>query len=284
MPNTTIYTIQPGDSLARIARTFGVSTAALMAANPIRPGGLIYPGERLQVPVAGTPATGTAVTRTVTQSGLPVDRSRRLPGGQFFPQKQTKDLVVLHFTAGGSVDSAYQAWLSTRERVATAYLVDLDGRIYEVFDPEGWASHLGVGAANNPGFRQDKRSIGIEIVNWGGLKAGPGDQLYCWPNGYRTRYGHLADTGRYVRKSFRGFDYFAAFPSAQMQAVCRLTRQLCEQFGIPKRIPDSTQRERLDWAYYGDYRGVASHQNFHSEKSDIGPAFDWEEIDRALTE
>lgn len=213
-----------------------------------------------------------------------VDRSRRLPAAQFMPERQPKDLIVLHFTAGGTVAGAYQSWLSSQERVATAYLVDLDGRIFEVFDPAHWACHLGVAAAHNPGFRQDKRSIGIEIVNWGGLKLGAGGRLNSWPNQYRNPYCTLVETTRYVRKSFRGLDYFAAFPEPQQEAVCRLTRTLCDQFGIPKQLPEPSRRERLDWPYYENYRGVASHQNFHAEKTDIGPAFDWERLGRVLAE
>ncbi|MBY0505004.1 MAG: N-acetylmuramoyl-L-alanine amidase [Bryobacteraceae bacterium] len=220
-----------------------------------------------------------------TNANLSIDRvSRRLAANQFFPEKQAKDLVVLHFTAGGSVAGAYQSWISTRERVATAYLVDLDGRIYETFDPSQWAYHLGVAAAHNPAWRQDRRSIGIEVVNWGGLKPGPIGSLCSWPNQYRNPYCLLTEENKYVRKSFRGLDYFAAFPEAQTEAVCRLTRQLCDQFGIPKQIPEAGRRENLDWPYYENYRGVASHQNFHAEKTDIGPAFDWERLSRTLVE
>ena len=66
--------------------------------------------------------------------------------------------------------------------------------------------------------------------------------------------------------------------------MCRLTRSLCDQFAIPKKIPLDTQRDRLDWSYYENYKGVASHQNFHAEKTDIGPAFDWERLRRVLSE
>ena len=268
--NSFSYTILPGDSVERIAARFGVTAAALTGANTIRAGGLIHPGEVLTIPG--------------TRPEMTIDRSRRLPADQFVGEKQAKDLIVLHFTAGGSVEGAYQSWLSTQERVATAYLVDLDGHIYEVFDPTFWACHLGVAAAHNPGYRQDKRSIGIEIVNWGGLKLDPGEQLNCWPKQYRTRYCGANEKARYVGKSFRGIDYFAAFPEAQQAAVCRLTRSLCDQFAIPKQIPSDAQRDRLDWSYYENYKGVASHQNFHAEKTDIGPAFDWERLRRVLAE
>ena len=46
-------------------------------------------------------------------------------------------------------------------RIATAYLVDTDGAIYEVFDPAFWAFHLGLQGTKG---KHDKRSIGIEIA------------------------------------------------------------------------------------------------------------------------
>jgi N-acetyl-anhydromuramyl-L-alanine amidase AmpD len=49
-------------------------------------------------------------------------------------------------------------------------------------------------------------------------------------------------------------------------------------------IPEEARRERIDWTYYENYRGVASHQNFHPEKTDIGPAFDWERLRKSLEE
>lgn len=141
--------------------------------------------------------------------GLNIDRSRRLPLNQYVPEVQKKDLIVLHFTAGGSATGALQSWLATPERVATAYIVDIDARVYEVFPPNCWAAHLGVGAEHNPGYQLDRRSIGIEIVNFGGLRLAPGTrQLNCWPNGYTTRFCSLDDTAAYVKRPFRGIDYF----------------------------------------------------------------------------
>ena len=109
-------------------------------------------------------------------------------------------------------------------------------------------------------------------------------QLNCWPNGYTTRFCSLDDTAAYVKRTYRGIDYFAAFPAPQMDAAIALSRILCEQFGIPKQIPPADKREMLDWSYYERYQGVASHQNFHPQKTDVGPAFDWPRLAAALSD
>jgi LysM repeat protein len=49
-PATTSYTVQPGDYLSAIARRFGVTTAALTAANNISNPSLIYVGQVLIIP------------------------------------------------------------------------------------------------------------------------------------------------------------------------------------------------------------------------------------------
>ena len=67
-----------------------------------------------------------------------------LPTKEFYPENFKKDMIVLHFTAGQSARSAFHTWLENPVHVATAYIVNPDGTIYEVFDPSYWAYHLGV--------------------------------------------------------------------------------------------------------------------------------------------
>jgi LysM repeat protein len=53
IPNTgqTVYIVQQGDTLSRIAQRFGTTTSALMQANPqITNPSLIFPGERIVIP------------------------------------------------------------------------------------------------------------------------------------------------------------------------------------------------------------------------------------------
>jgi LysM repeat protein len=57
----TIYVVQPGDTLFKISLKFNVSMQAIMAANGIANPNLIYAGQRLVIPGAGSPggSTGT---------------------------------------------------------------------------------------------------------------------------------------------------------------------------------------------------------------------------------
>jgi LysM repeat protein len=68
-PASTSYTIAQGDTISRIARTFGVSVAAVLQANRLSPTSIIYPGQRLTIPsrivpaAAQTPATQAPATQ-----------------------------------------------------------------------------------------------------------------------------------------------------------------------------------------------------------------------------
>lgn len=68
----------------------------------------------------------------------------RLPVDQYFNETPKKDLIVLHHTVGGSAKSTFDYWRTDPEHIGTAYIVERDGTIYEVFSPECWAYHLGL--------------------------------------------------------------------------------------------------------------------------------------------
>ena len=279
------YIVKAGDTLGKIARKFGVSLDTVVRLNDIRNPDKIKVGTSLRIPELTTDAMDAVSlpVETAPASGgeiaaLPVNRSRFvLPSKEFIPEVADKDLVVLHFTAGQSAQGAFNAWMNNPERVATAYIVDTDGTVYELFDPSYWAFHLGVKGA---GGVHDKRSVGIEIVNVGPLKQSASDanRLDWWPNNWGTPWCTLDETGRYVRSPFRGIDYFASFPEPQITAVARLTASVCERFGIPKTIPPRSRREACDTSYYGARKGIVAHQNFRTDKWDVGPAFDWERL------
>jgi N-acetyl-anhydromuramyl-L-alanine amidase AmpD len=197
----------------------------------------------------------------------------RLQPNQFVAEEHKKDLVVLHFTAGASASSAVGYWNSTPEKVATAFVLDLDGTVYQVFDPKYFAWHLGFKGS----YAHDKRSIGIEIVNFGPLKP-LGDTLMSWPSNYKQRFCLKSETDKYVKTKFRGFEYYAAYTPAQLDSIGPLVEHICKTYDIPKVTIPQEKREIFDPTFVGTWKGIASHQNFRPDKSDVGPAFPWERL------
>ncbi len=204
----------------------------------------------------------------------------RLPDSCYFSQRVPKDLIVLHGTASSTARSAFETWRNAANgRVSTAYVVERDGRIYELFPPDCWAYHLGM-RERNPGHYNDRRSIGIEIVNPGPLRPDPdgGDTMNWWPKNYRQAWCLASETGKYLRAEYRGFKYYAAYTPEQEAAVRRLVRHLCRRFGIPLALPPAAMRMICDTEYFCRFRGIAAHQNFRRDKLDVGPAWRWESL------
>jgi len=198
----------------------------------------------------------------------------RLPDGQYVREETAKDLLVLHFTAGTTAKSAVDFWKSTKDRVATAFIMDVDGSVFQTFDPKYYAFHLGMKGTHE----HDKRSIGVEIVNMGPLKQ-VGDVLCSWPGNFKQRFCLVSETTKYVKSKFRGYEYWAAYTPAQSTAIGPLVEHLCSTYGIPKVLPPHDKREIFDPSFFGSWKGICSHQNFRSDKTDVGVAFEWSWID-----
>lgn len=79
-----------------------------------------------------------------------------------FTVRGNVDTVLLHFTAGSTAYGAAAQFQTNGKKIWTPYIVDKDGTIYELCDPDkAWGWHLGVDMAT------EKRCIGVEIVNEG---------------------------------------------------------------------------------------------------------------------
>lgn len=198
----------------------------------------------------------------------------RLPANKYFPSRDKKNMIMLHFTAGSRADGAFNSWMTQSIQIGTAYILDKDGTVYEIFDPKCWAYHLGVTGPKAQNHKHDKRSVAIEVVNMGPLRL-KGTTLYSWPNNYGQKFCDISETTKYVKASYRGFDYFDAYTPAQQQALPELVKKISADFGIPMTLPPVDKRDKFDLDFFDNWTGIASHQNFRPDKFDIGPAWDW---------
>lgn len=189
----------------------------------------------------------------------------------YYKTRTKKNKIVLHFTAGilhGDVGEL------TRQHVSVSYVVARDGTLYELFHPDYWSYHLGPRATGG-NTKQSKSSIGIEISNYGPLTLENGI-LKTWSG---KPYCRLDQTEAYVKieGGFRGNEYFASFTDAQYKTVDSLLTNLCRKYDILRKLPKLDEREK----HFTDTvpgEGIWSHQNFRSDKVDVGPAFLWEKI------
>lgn len=216
----------------------------------------------------------------------PIDLSRIVsypfPENKYFKETHKKTQVVLHHTVSGPTpDGDVSTWINSKYRIGTCIIVARDGTPYQLFSSKYWAYHLGTGD-----YEQDKRSIGIEIDNWGGLKPGggiktfyrriPGFDItlpfphYTRPEKFYAYYGNEVDVPvQYYPLGYRGYHFYEKYTDAQIKTVGELLLFWRDRYKIPL-------------AYYGNMwdvtsearwgkPGVWSHTSFRSDKSDIHP-------------
>jgi hypothetical protein len=87
-----------------------------------------------------------------------VDRSLRLSDREYFAEPQAKTGIALRHTVCDKARTTLMLWQRDRtaggkpRRVATAYVIDRDGTIFQAFDPACWAFQFGLN------WRQDHRT------------------------------------------------------------------------------------------------------------------------------
>ncbi len=248
--------------------TFGPATEAAVIAYQVSrgllPDGIAGPVTLKAIQESATPAPSPPDNAS---EALVVDTTLRLSPREYVQQRFPKDLIVLHHTAGGTAKSTFQWWESSQGRIATAYIVERDGTIYEVFDPREWAFHLGIAGTNGA---IDKRSIGIEIACEGGLLKHSDSVLYAFDKiSDRCRFkGDAYDHG----KKWRSYQHYAAYTAPQLESVTHLVDHLCGTFAIPRKTP--RDHDAYSKGLYS-FTGVVGHHHLRKDKTDLHPGFDW---------
>lgn len=228
-----------------------------------------------------------------------ISKVYRLSSDQYMRDTVPKKQIYLHHTVGGSARSTYEYWHGQTNRVATAYIIDRDGTIYEVFDPWFWAWHLGLKTADNT--QRNKESVGIELASEGALKSGyqlnqqlgakkfDEEWLYAFdidtpPFAHAKKLYHVVnDSSKFfdLILPFRGYWYFDAYEPAQVQACNELVNSLCLQFNVPRVLLPKDERFLFNQKYT-QFNGVLTHCNVRADKSDLSPAWDWDALEQVL--
>jgi N-acetyl-anhydromuramyl-L-alanine amidase AmpD len=191
-----------------------------------------------------------------------------------------KERVALHFTTGyirGDVRMLTIPKSDPATRVSVPFIIARDGNIYNLFDSRYWAYHLGPTAVGG-NTAMSRSSVGVEISNIGPLIQ-QGQSLLTTTS--KDVYCNLNETQYYRKASYRGFSYYASYTDAQYTSLITLLRYLTARFNIPRRfLPLASRYEtRND---IPNFRGIVSHVNFRTDKFDIGPAFDWDRVIKAV--
>lgn len=206
----------------------------------------------------------------------------------FHDVAHTKERIVLHYTAG-QLRSDLQALSRNDFHVSVAFVIARNGIIHQLFPSKFWSGHIGKGVGNiGTGNAEDKKSIGIELSNYGYLveKEGNLETVYSRRKDAKGNvsapdvYCSLAEQAAFKKLTtpFRKQSFYATFTPAQYDSLIILLRYLTNQYNIPRAfLPEPVRYETTDQVK--SFRGIVSHVNYRSDgKWDIGQAFDWDTV------
>lgn len=182
-----------------------------------------------------------------------------LKENQYYQGVYEKKYIFLHHTAGGSAASSIAHWAANPEHIATPFVIDRDGTIYQCYPPEYWAYHLGV--KGNSAI--ERASIGIEICSYGMLEDKNGKLLTY------TGREIAPDSSVKLDPAFRGGVFWEKYTPQQIQALKKLLPHLLSKFNI------KPQADRKNfWEYQNPATlppGIYSHSTVRKDKIDIFP-------------
>lgn len=290
------HKVKPGDTLSGIIKKYygafdNAKLKMVMDFNGIQNPNLVYVGRVVKLPgnwggsasaekppIKNIPHAKREIVKLTSKSEpsetpsykAPKTVQKELPEGDYWQELYHKNLIILHFTAGYSAMGAYETFLKPG-RVATPFIVEKNGDIYQLFDEKYWSYHLGVKGNYSENWKHDKRSIGIEIVNigpaWRLPDVGDNEGIPNW----RDYVGKVYDKSHVVEGKNRDADGGFKFPDAQVLAVASLVNWLCAKYDIPRLQPTDFMKYQLPAV--GKFNGVAAHQNFRKDKYDMGAAW-----------
>ncbi len=205
------------------------------------------------------------------------------------------DQFVIHYDVCGTSRQCFKI-LQDMRKLSVHFMLDTDGTIYQTLDLSERAWHAS--KANN-------RSIGIEIAQigayplpahpvlreWYGTdQEGPFVRFPKWmkKTGIRTP-GFVARPARskIVSGEIQGTELWQYdFTNEQYEALGKLAAALARAFprlrlDYPKDAAGRLIPKVLSDAQFACYSGLLGHFHVQKNKTDPGPAFDWERVVRA---
>jgi N-acetylmuramoyl-L-alanine amidase len=238
---------------------------------------------------------GTPNRFGLRRASLTPEQIERVRGGGWdLPLLQeVVDQFVIHYDVSGTSRQCFKT-LHDARGLSVHFMLDLDGTIYQTLDLKERAWHA---------TSSNTRGVGIEIANIGAYPPGQTNAFARWykrdadgqpfivvppefsASGIRTTNfvprpaRPQPVTGRIHGQDWVQYD----FTSQQYEALIKLTAALCKVF--PKLAcdyPRSPNGEPLAGKLPDDelerFQGLIGHYHIQTNKTDPGPAFQWEHV------
>jgi N-acetylmuramoyl-L-alanine amidase len=229
------------------------------------------------------------------KAGLSTNEIERVRGGGWdLPTLQRiVDQFVLHYDVCGTSRQCFNILHDHRD-LSVHFMLDLDGTIYQTLDLKERAWHA---------TTSNTRSVGVEIANMGGYASEERSPLGDWyakdadgrtritiperfgDGGIRTPHfvGHPARNepvvGEVQGRVMTQYD----FTPEQYRALAHLTAALSQVFpklkcDYPRDADGKLVLKKLPDEELEKYGGVLGHYHIQTNKTDPGPALDWDYV------
>lgn len=226
-----------------------------------------------------------------------VAKDVRANGWQLEKLRDHVDQFVLHYDVCGTSRQCFKV-LHDMRGLSVQFMIDVDGTIYQTLDVKERAWHAS---------QANDRSVGVEIANIGAYDAKDLkvlDQWYArddegWPvvrfppwmseTGIRSAEFTARParrepvTGTIHGRALTQYD----FTNEQYRALIKLSAALCRV--LPKIKPDfprdasgHVRMDELSDAEWRAFSGILGHYHLTKDKTDPGPALDWDRLKRGL--
>ena len=211
-----------------------------------------------------------------TESGLSIEKYF-LPKGEYKEGPTNKEYLFIHHTAGWhNPYRVIDGWGNdTRGTIATEFVMggqsvkgnddNFDGKVLQCFPPEAYAWHLG----KNGSRHMHTHSVGIEVCNFGYLVNG---RTYAKTAVVESQQVQLA-------APFRGYSTWHRYSDKQIESLKQLILFIAERDNIDVRaglVAEVKQKgaagfEFNEDAFYGRIKGMWTHTNTRTDKTDMFP-------------
>jgi N-acetyl-anhydromuramyl-L-alanine amidase AmpD len=225
---------------------------------------------------------------------LAPDEIERVRGGGWdLPTLQNVvDQFVIHYDVAGISKNCFKT-LHDLRGLSVHFMLDIDGTIYQTLDLKERAYHA---------TTSNTRSVGIEIANMGAYPPGLAKVLDEWyPRDAKGPYIKVPErfgdpmiytknfVGRPARPELvhgvvQGTELFQYdLTPEQYAALTKLTAALCKVFpkmtcDYPRDADGKLVTGKLPDEELKNYHGVLGHFHVQTNKTDPGPAFDWDRV------
>jgi N-acetyl-anhydromuramyl-L-alanine amidase AmpD len=222
----------------------------------------------------------------------PEEIERVRGGGWDLPTLQrVVDQFVLHFDVCGVSRTCFNV-LHDHRGLSVHFMLDLDGTIYQTLDVKERAWHA---------TTSNSRSVGIEIANMGAYVKEAGSPLEKWyakdtsgqtyitiperlgdggirtPNFRGRPARNAAVVGEVQGRTLTQYDYTPEQYKALAHLTAALTQVLPQiKCDYPRDTEGRLITRKLDDERLKNYQGVLGHYHIQTNKTDPGPALNWD--------